>query len=47
MSWLENKEDHKEEIELAAQYAVWRVKINRVYYLAYIRKLITKISYHS
>nr|CAH7712687.1 unnamed protein product [Callosobruchus chinensis] len=26
MSWLENKEDHKEEIELAAQYAVWRVK---------------------
>ncbi|MFP3022440.1 MAG: WPE palindromic element domain-containing protein [Wolbachia sp.] len=26
MNWLENKEDHKEEIELAAQYAVWRVK---------------------
>ncbi|WGJ62265.1 FAD-dependent oxidoreductase [Wolbachia endosymbiont of Frankliniella intonsa] len=24
--WLENKEDHKEEIELAAQYAAWRVK---------------------
>ncbi|WP_264377623.1 FAD-dependent oxidoreductase [Wolbachia endosymbiont (group B) of Philonthus cognatus] len=26
MRWLENKEDHKEEIELAAQYAAWRVK---------------------
>ncbi|WP_065095345.1 MULTISPECIES: FAD-dependent oxidoreductase [unclassified Wolbachia] len=26
MHWFENKEDHKEEIELAAQYAVWRVK---------------------
>ncbi|UIP92500.1 FAD-dependent oxidoreductase [Wolbachia endosymbiont of Anopheles demeilloni] len=26
MSWLKNKEEHKEEIELAAQYAVWRVK---------------------
>ncbi|WP_343288594.1 FAD-dependent oxidoreductase [Wolbachia endosymbiont of Encarsia formosa] len=26
MRWLENKEDHKEEIEFAAQYAAWRVK---------------------
>ncbi|MGL9757949.1 MAG: FAD-dependent oxidoreductase [Wolbachia sp.] len=26
MHWFENKEDHKEEIELAAQYAAWRVK---------------------
>ncbi|CAN2145834.1 glutamate synthase subunit beta [Wolbachia pipientis] len=26
MHWFEDKENHKEEIELAAQYAVWRVK---------------------
>ncbi|TVS92533.1 glutamate synthase subunit beta [Wolbachia pipientis] len=26
MRWFEDKENHKEEIELAAQYAVWRVK---------------------
>lgn len=26
MRWLEDKENHKEEIELAVQYAVWRVK---------------------
>ncbi|MGL9725870.1 MAG: FAD-dependent oxidoreductase [Wolbachia sp.] len=26
MHWLEDKENHKKEIELAAQYAVWRVK---------------------
>ncbi|WP_353289342.1 FAD-dependent oxidoreductase [Wolbachia endosymbiont (group A) of Paraperithous gnathaulax] len=26
MHWFEDKENHKEEIELAAQYAAWRVK---------------------
>ncbi|WP_264723001.1 FAD-dependent oxidoreductase [Wolbachia endosymbiont (group A) of Sphecodes monilicornis] len=26
MHWFEDKENHKEEIELAAQYAVWRIK---------------------
>ncbi|WP_264374269.1 FAD-dependent oxidoreductase [Wolbachia endosymbiont (group A) of Platycheirus albimanus] len=26
MHWFEDKKNHKEEIELAAQYAVWRVK---------------------
>ncbi len=26
MHWFEDRENHKEEIELAAQYAVWRVK---------------------
>ncbi|NUY39838.1 glutamate synthase subunit beta [Wolbachia endosymbiont of Litomosoides brasiliensis] len=26
MNWFEDRENHKDEIELAAQYAVWRVK---------------------
>ncbi|MDG7055932.1 MAG: FAD-dependent oxidoreductase [Wolbachia endosymbiont of Meromenopon meropis] len=29
MRWFESKEHYKEEIELAAQYAVWRVKNNQ------------------
>ncbi|MGL9717675.1 MAG: WPE palindromic element domain-containing protein [Wolbachia sp.] len=39
MHWFEDKEHHKEEIELAAQYAVWRVKNKQSILFSIYRKI--------
>ncbi len=44
MDWFENKENYPDEVELAAQYAVWRVK-NKSSILFSIHKKINDVSF--